>query len=219
MAASTSSATTATSRFASLNADEFDLILLNKDAENTKKATRQAVAIFRDYLKEKSLPGEFETLDKLALGSVLAKFYVEVRRSDGEFYKRTTLNSIRAGINRHLKSEHEHIIDIIKDVEFARANAAYKAATVQLKRLGKGDVQHHNAIDESDIRKLYGSEVFDHSTPVGLQYKVWFELMLFICRRGRENLRELKKGHFKIQSDANGRQYVTQAIDELTTKT
>ena len=43
--------------------------------------------------------------------------------------------------------------------------------------------------------------------------------MLYICRRGRENLRELKKDHFVVATDSDGRQYVTQAVDELTKKT
>ena len=43
--------------------------------------------------------------------------------------------------------------------------------------------------------------------------------MLYICRRGREYLRELKKDHFVVATDSDGRQYVTQAVDELTKKT
>ena len=68
------------------------------------------------------------------------------------------------------------------------------------------------------MQTLYHSAVFDLNSPTGLQDKVWFELMLFICRRGRENLRDIKKDHFLIEKDENGRQYVTQAVDELTKK-
>ena len=40
--------------------------------------------------------------------------------------------------------------------------------------------------------------------------------MLYFCRRGRENLQELKRDSFKIAVDANGCQYVSQVRDELT---
>ena len=80
-------------------------------------------------------------------------------------------------------------------------------------------MQQHQAIDENDIAKLYSSGVFDQNSPTGLQLKGWFELMLYICRRGRENLRELKKDHFVVATDSDGRQYVTQAVDELTKMT
>ena len=112
------------------------------------------------------------------------------------------------------------IIDIIKDVEFyTEANVAFRAALVQLKSIGKGDTTHKTPISDKDLELLYSSGVFDQNTPQGLQRKVWFELMLFICRRGREYLRELKKEHFKVKEDSDGKQYVYQATDELTKKT
>ena len=43
--------------------------------------------------------------------------------------------------------------------------------------------------------------------------------MIYICRRGRENLRDLKQDHFQIYKDSDGREYVAQARDELTKKT
>ena len=43
--------------------------------------------------------------------------------------------------------------------------------------------------------------------------------MIYICRRGRENLRDLKQDHFQIYTDSDGREYVAQARDELTKKT
>ena len=205
-------------RFASFDDEEFNDLITSKDAENTKKSTKQAVGVFREYLREKSLPGDFETLDKQTLAKILGKFYVEARKTNGDYYKTATLNAIRAGLNRHLKSEYQDLIDIIKDSEFVKANEAFKAATVELKKIGKGDVKHHEIITDNDLQKLYESAVFDQNLPSGLQDKVWFELMLFICRRGRENLRELKKDHFVIERDENGRQYVTQAVDELTKK-
>ena len=210
------------SRFASLNDEEFDDLLNRKDSENTQKATKKAVTVFREYLSAKNRPEDFENFEKDELGNVLSRFYVEARRSDGIHYKTSSLNGVRAGLNRHLKQNYylgSGTIDIIRDKDFVAANMAFRAAIVELKKIGKGDVQHHQAIDENDIAKLYRSGVFDQNSPTGLQLKVWFELMLYICRRGRENLRELKKDHFVVATDSDGRQYVTQAVDELTKKT
>ena len=63
---------------------------------------------------------------------------------------------------------------------------------------------------------MYSSEVFADTTPIGLQNKVWFEIMMYFCRRGRENLRQLTKESFGIATDATGRRYVHQKTDELT---
>ena len=188
-------------RFADLDSDDYEQLLNKKDSENTHKATKISVSVFKDYLREKNLNTEFEKLDKLTLANILRKFYLEVRKVDGDYYKRASLLAIRQGLNRHLKKpdgKEVRIIDITKDVEFSEANIAFQAALVQLKTLGKGDTSHKSPLSQEDIDQLYKSGVFDESTPQGLQYKVFFELMLFICRRGRENLRELTPDHFKI---------------------
>eukprot|EP00057_Strongylocentrotus_purpuratus_P018990 XP_011673464.1 PREDICTED: uncharacterized protein KIAA1958-like [Strongylocentrotus purpuratus] len=213
MAASTST------RFASLEEEEYEQLLQNKDTFNTKKSTKTSVTVFREYLAEKGHDSDFQLLGKSELAALLAKFYVEVRRTDGTHYKTSSLHSIRAGINRYLKSEYHEVIDIIKDIEFTHCNVAFKAAKVELKKIGKGFVQHHDSIASGDLQKLYSSTVFDQDTPSGLQAKVWFEIALYFCRRGRENLRELNKDHFKIETDENGHEFVTQNVDEMTKKT
>ena len=190
----------------------------DKDADNTKRATKTAVGLFRAYLVAKGQSSDFEKLDKASLAASLSKFYFEARKEDGDFYKTTSLCSIRAGINRHLKDKYPEMIDIIKDCEFTNANVSYRAATVQLKKMGKGDIVHHPPLDENNIDKLYNSGGFHQNNPTGLLHKVWFEIMIYICRRGRENLKELKRDHFTVQTDSDGCQYVAQAVDEMTKK-
>ena len=104
----------ATSRFASLNTDKFENILKEKDALNTRKATKAAVDVLQAYLVAKKLSTNVEKLEKIAISEILGKFYLEVRKADGDFYKRGSLVSIRAGINRHLKDTYDGQIDIIK---------------------------------------------------------------------------------------------------------
>ena len=40
--------------------------------------------------------------------------------------------------------------------------------------------------------------------------------MLYFCRRGRQNLRELKKTDFSFSTDGKGAKYVCKTTDELT---
>ena len=46
--------------------------------------------------------------------------------------------------------------------------------------------------------------------------KFFFEVMLYFCRRGRQNLRQLKKTDFTFNTDSTGTRYVCKATDELT---
>ena len=52
--------------------------------------------------------------------------------------------------------------------------------------------------------------------PRTVQNKVFFEIMLYFCRRGRQNLRELKIKDFSFTKDDKGARYVTKSGDELT---
>ena len=52
--------------------------------------------------------------------------------------------------------------------------------------------------------------------PRTVQNKVFFEIMLYFCRRGRQNLRELKIKDFSSAKDDKGARYVTKSGDELT---
>ena len=209
---------TKSQRFASVSEEEMADILKNKDAPSTQRSMMKSVKIFQAYLAYKGLPTEFQQFDKPRLADVLSKFYLEVRREDKERYKTSSMISIRAGLNRYLKSKGLSI-DITKEPVFSQANLSFQAALANLKRLGFGDTKHYPEIDENDLRKLQESGVLiNDESPQALQYKVWFELVLFICRRGRENLRKLKKNHFKIGTDSDGRRFIFQAQDEMTKK-
>ena len=52
---------------------------------------------------ENNEPAEFESLPPDELNTVLAKFWSEVRKSNGDYYGRNSLFNLRAMINKHLK--------------------------------------------------------------------------------------------------------------------
>ena len=52
-------------------------------------------------------------------------------------------------------------------------------------------------------------------TPTNLQWKVFFELVFYLCRRGEENLRNLTIAHFKIKSASDNLKYIEKVIDEM----
>jgi hypothetical protein len=193
-------------RVASLSEAELKQITDGKDAKSTNNSTKYAVKTFRTYLKDKQLPEDFENWTKQELDSLLRCFYAEVMNTHGEMYKRTSLLSIRSSIMRHLSKTSS--IDIIKDNEFNSSNDMFSSMCKFTVKEGKGVVVYKDDIDHSDIRKLYISMVFSMVTPTGLLNKVWFELCLHFCRRGRENQREYKPEMFALESDNLGKRYI-----------
>ncbi|VDH93435.1 Hypothetical predicted protein, partial [Mytilus galloprovincialis] len=102
-------------RFASLEDEDRENLFENVDSKNTKRQTKTAINGFREYLTEKSLSLDFESYDDAQLDDVLSKFYMEMRNKNGEMYKKTTMQSYRQGLQRHLSKTRD--IDILKDLE------------------------------------------------------------------------------------------------------
>ena len=101
MAPSTSGA-----KFASVSEEDFEELTFEeqrrrKHLECYKKSSTYSES-FSDGKKI------CQQVDKLTLASVFSKFYLEVRKTDGEHYKTASLNSIRAGIN-HNKIQFENL--------------------------------------------------------------------------------------------------------------
>ncbi|XP_066925857.1 uncharacterized protein [Clytia hemisphaerica] len=200
-------------RFASLNLEEIEKITLEKDSANTHKATGMAYNVFTKYCDEKNI--QIDTTNKQDLDKLLCKFYLEARKQNGDFYTQTSLKTIRFGLQRKFKLVDE-TVDIIGDPDFSKSNALFKAQLVQLKRKGYGKVEHKPAIVKEDLQKLYNGGTFSKDKPATLQNRVFFDVMLHLCRRGRENLRELKTPSFMVKKLPDGVEYVTQVTDELT---
>ena len=100
-------------RFPDLSEDELSCLLEEKNSENTKKATKTAVSVFRQYLKERKISEDDVIRSKQIFANVLRKFYAEARKRDGELYCKSSLLGIRFGLQRFYSSS----MDIIKDPE------------------------------------------------------------------------------------------------------
>lgn len=190
----------AQTRFGDSSEEEIQRLLEDKNTVNTKKATKTAVNIFREYLREKGLETCFEDFEKNVLNNVLKKFYVEARKRDGDFYKKSALSSIRFALSRHLQATRN--IDIINDSEFRVSAEVFRAQAVELVRRGKGAIDHFPDITPEDLKMLYFSDVLNVNSPEGLLRKVFFDLMyLSGSKRSRGTLREQTKDTYGIAED------------------
>ena len=103
---------------------------------------------------------------------------MEARRKDKNMYSKCSLIAIGFGLCKFIQF-HRPELDIINGSNLKVANIVFKAKIVELKRLGKAKIEHKPPIVSEDLNILYHSIVFDTESPIGLQNKVWFELMLF----------------------------------------
>ena len=215
-------------------------------AENTGKATKLWVDCFKDYLSEKNLPAidllTLETLPQVLADfytelkkkekspkkkcsnsdineeqSEASALNAKTKENTPECeYKNSTMNCIRAALNRHFK---ETIgIDIIKNEAFTKTNEMFRGVTKQGRREGRGDITSKEPITDLDMEKLSSYFVVNMQGPVSgklLQEVVLFQIIYTMGRRGRENLRQMTKETFQIDEDPkDGRKFIFQAISE-----
>jgi len=83
-----------------------------------------------------------------------------------------------------------------------------------LKQQGKENVQHKEAMPVDDLQKLKAGPVLSLANPWSLLRNVWFHVVLYWCRRGREGQRNLKPTSFAFEVDEQGKRYVTMTHDE-----
>ena len=207
-------------RFSRLSEEEIQTLLEGKDSENTRKATKNAVVTFLAYWNEVKPEDEpvkstesLEIIPKKELNELLANFWPNAKKQNGDSYKKSALMGIRFGLQRHFLLKRE--FDIISDGEFSKSNQIFEAAIVELKRQGFGRVDHHSPISKEDLEKIQSSYNPSSPDPKSLQQVVWFNIMFHLIRRGRENLRLLTKESFAVQVDAAGKKFVYQVVDEL----
>ena len=154
-----------------------------------------------------------EIIPKKELNELLANFWPNAKKQNGDRYKKSALMGIRFGLQRHFLLKRE--FDIISDSEFSKSNQIFEAAIVELKRQGFGKIDHHSPISKEDLEKIQSSYNPSSPDPKSLQQVVWFNIMFHLIRPGRENLRLLTKESFAEQVDAAGKKFVYQVVDEL----
>ena len=174
--------------FAEISEENIKDLLSTKDSKETKRAVKRGVKLFRDYLTNKGVSSDFQNFAKCELNEHLRTFYASARKKDGDMMKTNSLTSLKYGISKYLKDTLE--IDIKNDSEFSTSNTVYSAVVTDLKKKGLGSVDHKPAICPEDLFKIYdpSNVALNPNTLTGLLNKTWFDVMTFLCRRGRENL-------------------------------
>ena len=93
-------------RLSMLSEEEIQNLIEDKDSENTRKATKNAVVTFLAYWNEVKPEDErvkntesLENIPKKELNEPLANFWPNAKKQNGDSYKKTALMGIRFGLS------------------------------------------------------------------------------------------------------------------------
>ena len=194
-----------------------DLVERQKNV-NTKRKTASDLKKWYSWCIEVNERRKLEEIPPKELDRLLSHFYCKVRKNDGSTYEPDTLTGFQRSIDRHLTKDLHKSYSIIRDIEFTSSREKLKAARKMLKKEGKGNKSNASeALENSDIEKMWATGVLGDSSPEVLQNTVWFLLTVHMGMRGRDEHYKLQYGDFNIQSADDNYQYVE--FNERDTKT
>ena len=151
-------------------------------------------------------------MSKEELNECLKCFYTSARKKGGTYYKNTSMKSIRAAIDRFLRSPpNNKPFSIISYAVFTEANKILDAFVKDLRKTGRiAGIVHKKAVLKDQIQGLFESGELgpaNSQNPAQLQRTAWFYLTLFFGRRGRENQRQLNPGMLSLRTTPQGVEY------------
>ena len=131
-------------------------------------------------------------MDIHGMNKCLSKFYLSARKQDGSHYKKTSLLSIRAALDRYLRSPPlNKKFSICDGIQFNEANKALSSYLKHLASTGKiAGTIHKNTLTAEIIQKLFKSGEFgsaDTKISRALLQTTWFYVSLYFDKRGIEN--------------------------------
>ena len=166
---------------------------------------------------------KFEELNEEHLAEVLRKFYGTVRQKNGNEYSKSGMINLRSGINRYLHAPpYKKSFDLMNDRVFTQANLVFSGRLRDNKDKGLDVSAPRIALDKEDLEKLF-NEYFpkaagdDLNTEV-LLHKIFFDIMYYTGRRGKEGLRSLDKNSFVVKSGGDGMEFIEITFNEKTKK-
>ena len=142
------------------------------------------------------------------LDNSLSQLYTEARSKTGEEYSESSLITFRNTIERHFNNPPYNRSLNLNSSTFSNSNRMLNDKIKSLKQQGNENVQRKEAMPVDDLQKLKAGPVLSLANPWSLLRNVWFHVVLYWCRRGREGQRNLKPTSFAFEVDEHGKHYI-----------
>lgn len=188
-----------------------------QENKSTLQKTQRDVRLLESFLKTKDDERKIEDIPAVELNEYICQFIISVRTKDGNEYEPTSLRSLVASFERHLKKK-SYSASIINDLVFDKARKVLQSKQKQLKKQGKGNKPNASvALTSDELKTLYEKGLLGTCSPEALLNTLWLNNSLHFGLRGCKEHRDMCWGDVKLQKTANGVEYLE--FNERQTKT
>ena len=151
-----------------LNDEDIDNFIAENRNKNTTKKTQSDLNVFYRWAKNVNETRTIENIPEQELDKVLAHFFLNVRKTNGDEYEPDTLTSMLRSFDRFLR-EKEKQYSILTDRQFTKVREALSSKRKQLRRTGKGQKPNKAlGLSENQIQELWDEKQLGYHTPQSL---------------------------------------------------
>ncbi|XP_070201054.1 uncharacterized protein KIAA1958 homolog [Littorina saxatilis] len=206
-------------KFVTIEDDDVEAFIANSENQNTQKKTKSNMALLFSFMSS-TTPDEDQNIENLTpekLNAILSKFFITVRKEDGESYEPTTLKGFFQSFQRYLKRK-QYAFNIITDAAFQRTRDALAAKQKILKSDGKGNVPNKaSALTDKEVDQLFDAGQIGTHHPEAIINGLWWYNTTHFGLRGVTSHRNMRWGDVVLMTDPFGEEYLE--YNERTTKT
>lgn len=207
------------SRFVHMNESEIDDFVTVQANKNTLSKTFYDNKLLRKFMDTPEIneSRQIHEIPPQELCTLLCKFFVGVRKSDGSQYEPTSLRGFLGSFDRQLK-RFRYGYSLHTSIEFAQLQDVLKSKQKELKRSGLGNApKKAEPVTEGDIERFWKARQFGIHTPDSIINTLWFYNTIHFGLRGSDEHRDMCWGDINLCTDSNGQEYLD--FTERQTKT
>ncbi len=153
---------------------------------NTDKSNNVWMSLFMKFREVHGYSNEIVELDNKTLSDQLEQFIVEVRKSNGQEYKASSLYTgfcaLAWGISEIF--ENIRVVNLFDNYQFKGLQRTLDGRMKSLANQGDKNRKQSEPLETDEIRFILNSPTTTTDTPKGLLWRVWIWITLLCCLRG-----------------------------------
>ncbi|XP_073258936.1 uncharacterized protein KIAA1958-like [Porites lutea] len=194
-----------------------DNFIAEQENKATLQKTQRDVKLLQTFLGTRNELRKGEEIPALELNEYICEFIISVRTKDGKDYEPSSLRSLLASFERHLK-KNSYSASIMNDLVFEKTKKVLMSKQKELKKKGKGNRPNASmALTSDELNTLYEKGLLGTRNPEALLNTLWLNNTMHFGLRGCKEHRDMCWGDVKLKETADGKEYLE--FNERQTKT
>ena len=178
---------------------QLTILSQNKRKKATLQKTQRDVKLLQTFLGTRNELRKVEEIPALELNEYICEFIISVRTKDGKDYEPSSLRSLLANFERHLK-KNSHSVSIMNDLAFEKTRKVLQSKQEELKKKGKGNRPNAStALTNDELDMLYEKGLLGTRSPEALLNTLWLNSTMHFGLRGCKEHRDMCWGDVKLK--------------------